>query len=685
MTDTEIPRGTQDTMLIDATGDRAPVVDAWAVRPMPEPCVLEALHAAHNGAVPEIVVRLAAQRGVTTPESLTAWLRPSLAQLAPPQLLKGIDLACQRLRQAFERHERVMVAGDYDVDGVTATAVMMKGLARVGVLTAARGWGMALQAYVPHRLRDGFGLSRNAVDTAIRDGVRLIITVDNGIAAHAAVAYAVANGIDVLITDHHLAPADGPPPDATAVVNPNQPGCAYPTKEISGAVVAWKVLQALMTAIEIPRADRSKTMLGLIDLVTVGLICDVMPLVGENRAIAREGLKRLPQSAHVGLRLLLGISRLGRTRLDALLATPGDPLTVVRELVASGTTNRGATADDCGFGIGPRLNATGRLDDAGLAYATLMEGNALRAWEQVQQLNVLNRERQRMVDVTLTAAVAQLDQQAARRIAAGSAWPPPAIVVHDPSWHVGIVGIVASRLVELLQRPAIVLGRVGEEWKGSGRSPAGTVHLQRALEAPAVQGTLRKAGGHAEAAGLSLMADQLEAFHAAFEAEVQAQRRVLSLEDTPLGIVEIDLEARLADCTRELVSALEIVQPCGKGNPQPRFLFRGVEVVDVRELRGDPTHLKVMVRDPHAPAGQPLPVLWWRHGCVAPHCWIGQRLDIAGSLEVSEFRGTFSPQIIAHSMRDHATRLVLGAEALPMQRQADEAPAGCADSSAGGA
>ena len=622
----------------------------WRVRNEADPAVIKSLAQSKFGRngirMPRAVCRVLAKRGYTTVEAVNKLLTPSLSELHSPALFKDIEKAVARLKRAFETGERILIVGDYDVDGVTSSAILVKGFNQVLALTADRGYSLDMRAYIPHRTVDGFGLSEKAVDAAIDDGRTLILTCDNGVAAHQNIAKAAKAGVDVIVTDHHDTPQIGVPPDAVAVVNPNQPGCEYPFKKISGAVVAWKVLQAFMTHLELPQKERAAVMMSLIDLTALGLICDVMPIVDENRVIVRAGLKVMAQSQHIGLRLLLAISRMGADKLvDFMNEMGSDSAELVRSL--SDVQRLQVKVDDCGFGIGPRLNASGRLYDAETSYRCLMEENAFEALKLALRLNAVNRERQ--------ALVATMQDECMEMLAEMGGVPENGIVLRKSDWHIGVVGITAGRLTEMFQVPSFVMGEPKEGvWKGSGRSPEGTVHLKRALEAPDVAASVVKAGGHAEAAGVTVDADSYDAFVEAFQAECDRQLEGATASHGPSLVA--DLQVTLSECTQEVVTALDFLEPFGKGNPRPLFYLKGLEIISAKSIgRSDVKHLKLVVRDPEYPTVRPMEFLWWRNGDKADRCEPGRMIDVIGRIELNEFNGTIKTQVVIEDAREAIT------------------------------
>ncbi len=502
-----------------------------------------------------VLARVFAARGVTTTEELDT----HLAQLPSPSLLMGIDAAAARLADAIAGRERILVIADYDADGATACAVAVRGLAAMGAV---------VDFLVPNRFDYGYGLTREIVVEASTREPRLIVTVDNGIASHDGVAEAAARGIEVLITDHHLPAATLPAP--ALIVNPNQPGCAFPCKHLAGVGVMFFVLMATRALLRERGAFAGRdepNLAVLLDLVALGTVADVVRLDNLNRTLVAQGLARI---------------RAGRCQ-------PG----VAALFAAAGRDVRRASAYDLGFVAGPRLNAAGRLADMTIGIRCLLADTAISALPLATELDRLNRERRDVEAAMQEEAQAELD---------AGATPDDAytLCLFRADWHQGVVGIVASRLKDRYHRPAIVFARgSGGELKGSGRSIPG-FHLRDALDVVAKRapGVIARFGGHAYAAGLSLAEADLPRFAAAFEA---VAREVL----TPADLARFQpsdggLEA--SELTLDLATALA-GEVWGQGFPAPAF----DDLFDVAEQRivGE-RHLKLTLERPGAGPGHRL-------------------------------------------------------------------------------
>jgi single-stranded-DNA-specific exonuclease len=487
------------------------------------------------------LARLFAARGLASASELGT----SFQTLAPPERMAHIDDAARLLADAIAAGEPMLIVADYDADGATACAVGMKGLAAMGA---------RVEYLVPNRFAHSYGISPEIVAQAAKREPKLLITVDNGIAAVEGIAAANALGMRVLVTDHHLPGARLP--DAACIVNPNQPGCGFPSKHLAGVGVMFYVLTALRA--ELRRrgafATRAEPNLAeLLDLVALGTVADVVRLDANNRVLVAQGLARI---------------RAGRAcpGLAALLAVAG------RNVAA-------ATVYDLGFAAGPRLNAAGRLDDMSLGIECLLARDAATATRLASNLDRLNRER-RGIEVDMQASALKL-------LAGVEAGAEYTLALHDPEWHAGVVGILASRLKDRFHRPVFAFAlESGGRLKGSGRSIAG-FHLRDALDLvdKRAPGLIERFGGHAGAAGLTLAADRLADFQQAFEA---VAREWLSPADLQQRI-EIDGELAPADVSYEFARLLRD-QVWGQGFPEPRFV--GEFRVESQKVVGE-KHMKL--------------------------------------------------------------------------------------------
>ncbi|MFT0140645.1 single-stranded-DNA-specific exonuclease RecJ [Alcanivoracaceae bacterium MT1] len=537
--------------------------------------------------VPPLLARILAARGMSGAEELDL----SLNRLPHPRQFGGLEQAVALLLQARREHWRVCVVGDYDADGATATAVMVKGLQQLGFVRP--------DYLVPDRFEYGYGLSPAIVDLAReRYQPDLLITVDNGIASIDGVAAARAAGLRVLITDHHL-PGDTLP-DADAILNPRLCEEGFPAANLAGVGVAFYVLMALQSALEL----RGRVV-DLLDLVALGTVADVVVLDGANRILVEQGLRRLRAGqGSPGVRALLRVA--GR-----------DPARVV--------------AADLGFAAGPRLNAAGRLSDMSHGIECLLAESDAEAERHAQELDTINRERRGIEQGMREAAMAE--------VARLTGPTPPALCLHGDDWHEGVVGILASRVKEALNRPVIAFAPARQQGllKGSGRSIPG-LHLRDVLDAVATghPGLLHKFGGHAMAAGLTLERRHLAEFTAAFQAAVAAQAD----EDVFLDVIDTDGELGERDITLANAELLSHRFPWGQGFPPPRF--DGVFEVLNHRVVGE-RHLKLTLGLPDV--GAAVDGIFF-NAPVADLPSRIQRVEGVYRLEVNEFRGQRNPQLL---------------------------------------
>lgn len=511
----------------------------WIPRSSPENAAFVARLCAECSLSP-IAARLLVSRAITTPPEALEFLRPSLSQLHSPYLMLGMREAVERLRVAIERKEKILIYGDYDVDGTTAVVILK---------TAIEIRGGCCVFHIPHRLREGYGMRDDVIERAATDGVRLIISVDTGIRAFAAADTCKRLGLDLIVTDHHLPEAEGVP-QAVAVLNPNQHGCNYPCKVLCGAGVAFKVAQALLE--DSPSYTRLLT--SFLKVVAIATIADAVPLTGENRVIAKLGLDGLRSPVNPGLRALLEVSELG---------------------------SRAISSGDVAFRLAPRLNAAGRMDVAKDVVDLFTLRDVSLARDIAHRLNSLNAERQAEEARIVSEIQARLEADPQQRDAF-------CIVVDGEGWHKGVIGIVASRIVDRYNRPALVIARDGNAAQGSGRSIE-AFHLMDALES--CSGLFSRFGGHAHAAGFALDSSRIPELRAALD--VWARSRLTP--DDLRRVLRYDTEISLNDVTPKLFEFVEQLAPFGMANPEPVFAAFGVRVVAPPRLLKE-RHAKLRVR-----------------------------------------------------------------------------------------
>ncbi|WP_110968207.1 single-stranded-DNA-specific exonuclease RecJ [Pseudomonas huaxiensis] len=550
------------------------------------------------GDLPPLLTRLYAARGVQSAEELDK----SLGRLLPYQMLKGIDAAVDLLLDALGKRQRILIVGDFDADGATASTVGVLGLRLLG---AAH-----VDYLVPNRFEYGYGLTPEIVAVALQRSPDLLVTVDNGISSVEGVAAARAAGLKVLVTDHHLPGSELP--QADAIVNPNQPGCEFPSKSLAGVGVIFYVLLALRAQLRSLGhfQDKPQPNLGeLLDLVALGSVADVVPLDANNRILVHQGLERIRAGrARPGLKAILEVARRDHQRI---------------------------TSTDLGFIIGPRLNAAGRLDDMSLGIECLLSEDPQLARDMAAQLDELNQDRKSIEQGMQREALAQLKDLPVESM-------PFGLCLFEADWHQGVIGILASRMKERYHRPTIAFADAGEGMlKGSARSVPG-FHIRDALDAVAARHPqlISKFGGHAMAAGLSLPAENFPAFAEAFDEEVRRQLR----EEDLTGRLLSDGTLAVEEFHLELARALRHAGPWGQHFPEP--LFHGVFQLVEQRVVGE-RHLKVVLKS-ECGAVRLDGIAFSVDREVWPNPTV-RWVELAYKLDVNEFRGQESVQLmIAH-------------------------------------
>jgi len=534
-------------------------------------------------------------------EAARRFLEPSLGDLADPGLLKDMPAAVARLRRAIERKERILLYGDYDVDGTSAIVILKKGLDLLGGIASF---------HVPHRLKDGYGMRSEVVEEAAAAGVSLIVSVDTGIRANEVVKHATALGISVIVTDHHLPEAELPA--AVAVLNPNRPDCGYPEKNLCGAGVALKLLDALIRDFGWEQARRERLIDSLLKLVAIATVADVVRLTGENRVIVKRGLAGLDRVRNPGLRALLDVSGFPE----------GDS----------------PSSRDVAFRVAPRINAAGRMDSAADVIEMFLTDDAEQARGLAAKLHELNADRQQTEAEIARTIFEQCIQQP---VTDGDG----ALVFAAEGWHRGVVGIVASRVVERFHRPVFVLGIENGLAQGSGRSIP-IFHLLEALES--MPELFSKFGGHRQAAGVTMGAEKVEEFRNRMRGYANERLTPADFErelavDAEIGLDEID-DRSVSDILR--------LSPFGYGNAAPTFAVRGVEIIappDVRKEKHLFLKLKVNGRMIRAKA--------WNFADRIGEFAAGSRVDLALQFEDDSYsaaRGYAPWQTIVRDVRTAA-------------------------------
>jgi single-stranded-DNA-specific exonuclease len=538
-------------------------------------------------AVPESVVNLMVQRGITTPHLAEEFFNPSLNSLHDPFLMKDMNKAVDRVSTALARNERILVYGDYDVDGTTSVALMYSFL---------RERHQEIDYYIPDRYHEGYGLSLKGIDFAASSNCKLIIALDCGIKAVEKVKYAKSKGVDVIICDHHL-PGDEIPP-AAAVLDPKQPGCTYPYKELSGCGVGFKLVQAYCRLNSIPFASIEN----YLDLVAVSIGSDIVPITGENRIMAYFGLKQLNSSPRLGIQKIIEKARIHM------------PLGI----------------EDIVFRIGPRINAAGRMESGSKAVDLLVSRDPYEALNICEGIDKSNDDR-RKKDTEITTEARQMVSRDSRM---GNA---RTTVLFHQGWHKGVIGIVASRLIETYYRPTVILTESKDGFAtGSARSVPG-YDLYQAIES--CSDLLESFGGHMFAAGLTMKMENLPLFRERFEKFVSETIR----EEHLVPTINVDEEISLNDITMDMYHHLERFKPFGPENMAPVFVSRGVKTLSCQPVGSNGTHLKMsFVRQGMEPLDA---IAFGQADNLDLFKEAGGIVDIAYSIDLNEFKGKSTLQL----------------------------------------
>lgn len=544
--------------------------------------------------VSPIVAGLLIARGYADAEAAKNFLSPSLGHLHDPFLMRGMSEAVSRLLRAIDQKEPILIYGDYDVDGTTGTAVLLRALQMLG---ATAGF------HVPHRFTEGYGIQQPALEKAFNDGYKLVVSVDCGIRAHEPLHWARSNGLDIIITDHHLPDEDEGPPPALAVLNPNQHGCDYPDKYLAGVGVAFKLVHALFR-----ERGRESVVPGFLKMVAIGTVADVAKLVGENRAIVALGLSDLPRAVNHGLRALIDIAGCG---------DDGE-----------------MTAYDLGFRIGPRINAAGRMD-AARAVVELFEANEKEeARRLAEHLDTRNRERMEAQREIFNRAIEEFENGPDR------ATQTHVAVIAGDGWHRGVIGLAASKIAERLNRPCVVISLDGDIGHGSARSIE-AYHLFDGLTS--CRDLLDKFGGHSHAAGLSIRRERI----ADLRRRLNEHAASCLTEDDLAPSVSIDAELPAKDLGFQLSQDLRALEPFGAGNPRPIFVTRGFRVLSEPQIIKE-QHLKLRVAGSD---NRPMEAIWWR-GLeeVDRPPEMNSHIDLAYEFEANRWQGDIKLQLNVRDM-----------------------------------
>ena len=533
------------------------------------------------------------QRGLRDQPSIAAFLSTDYKHgIHDPFLLKGMDAAARRVAAAIAEGEPIAVYGDFDTDGVTAVTLLMQAIGAMGG---------DIRPYIPHRQREGYGLNTEAIEQLAAEGVRVLITVDCGISNVREVAHAQERGIDVIVTDHHTPPPVLP--EAYAVVNPKQPGCEYPYKQLVGVGIAYKLVQALARlGVKMPLRGRD-----LLDVVALGTVTDMGPLNGENRVLVQAGLESINSTQRPGIKALI---------------------------LAAGLVQGKISASDISFMLGPRLNAAGRMDDAQLSYQLLLADDFPAARVLADTLNQANRQRQeltREIQALARQQVQDLGKQANR-----------IVVLDSEGYPAGLVGLVAAKLVEELARPVLMLERGPETSRGSARSIPG-FNIFEALTT--CDDLFVRYGGHSAAAGFTIATERLP----------ELEARLLEYAETHLPdemltpALEIDADVPLGALNWALLEQIALLEPFGQSNSQPVLISRRVRVISSRATGAEGQHLKLRLDD--GAGGPSYDAIAFRLGQLAPHFAKPRVIDVAYTLEANEWNGSRTLQLNIKDLR----------------------------------
>ena len=535
----------------------------------------------------KLVASIIASKGMKNQDEIEVFLHPRRNDFHDPFLLPDMEKAVDRIVKAINNNEKVAIYGDYDVDGITSSTVLHRFL---------KDRGLDTDIYIPNRLSEGYGLNSNEINKIAETGHTLIITVDCGITGKEEVALAKTLGIDTIVTDHHEPPQEGGLPDAVAVVDAKRKDNKYPFNGLAGVGVAFKLTQALTQRLNIREEENLK----YLDIVCVGTISDIVPLVDENRTISQLGLRLVKQTRNVGLRVLL--ESIGYKKIDS---------------------------NTVSFGVAPRINACGRMGHEREALQLFLTDNIEEAKEITQKLNNYNLERQDIEKKIFDEAQEMLKIEENKL---------PCIVLAKENWHHGVIGIVSSKMTEMYGKPSILLSIEENLEKGSGRSVPG-FDLHEALEN--CKENIKQFGGHSMAVGITLEKEKFEAFKEAFEK--YAENMNVS-EIVP--VINVDEKLSLDDISIQNIKELEILEPFGEANKMPIFQISNLKIDSIRAI-SEGKHLKMTLKDEK----RVIDVIGFNMGNLAEEYPIGTKVDIVGNLEINNYRGIENIQINLKDIR----------------------------------
>lgn len=529
----------------------------------------------------KLLATILANRNITKQEDIRLFLEPTRNDFHDPFLMQDMEKAVKRILQAIEKQEKVTIYGDYDVDGITSITVLKSFL---------QDRGLEVKTYIPNRLEEGYGLNKEAIEKIAQNGCQLMITVDCGISANEEIAYANTLGIETIVTDHHEPGSELP--KALAIIDNKRKDSKYPFRELAGVGVVFKVTQAIGITLKLKEEEYLK----YLDIVCVGTISDIVPLVNENRVIAKLGLMLIRQTRNIGLRSILHSS--GYSKLDS---------------------------NTISFGIAPRINACGRMGKAEEALELLLSKNYNKVSELTQKLNDHNRVRQETEKNIFENAIKQIEEEQLQN--------NNAIIVGGENWHHGVIGIVSSKITEMYFKPSILLSFEEDGiGKGSGRSIPG-FDLHEALNQ--CSDTIEKFGGHSMAVGITIKKDNFLKFREEFE-KIAKQAHI----DEIMPVIQVDSRIDVKDIDKSMVESLKRLEPFGEGNRMPVFVFKNLKVDSIRAL-SEGKHLKVTLKDNNTIISG----IGFNLGQLAEEYRIGDKIDVVGVLEINSFNGVDSLQI----------------------------------------
>lgn len=533
--------------------------------------------------VSDIMAKLLISRNIEF-NNIDNFLNGKLDNLIDPYKIKDMNKLVERIDKAIKKKEKICIYGDYDVDGITSITIMYKFLTKLGA---------EVMYYLPDRLLEGYGINNNALDEIKKQGVSLVITVDCGITAIEEVEHAKEIGLDICITDHHECAQNLP--DALAIVNPKRKDDTYPFKFLAGVGVAFKTISAVAKKYNLPEEEYLK----YLDIVSIGTISDIVPLVGENRIISKYGLKMMVHTKNIGLKALIKL--VNSKEIDSMMVS---------------------------FGMAPRINACGRMGNASAAVKLLLENDEKRAEQIALELDNLNQERKNVETVIYDEALDiikknELDKKSS-------------IVLYNSSWHNGVIGIVASRLVNLYYKPVILLTKENGIIRGSGRCPSGFSIYDALTEC---KDYVIQFGGHELAAGLSILEENIDSFIEAFEEACRKKSDAISEQ-----IIDVDAQVERKDLNAQIIKDIREMKPYGQSNQVPVFLYKGVKVSAIRTIKEE-KHLKLVLKDDRSL----IDAVGFSMGTRRDEIRIGDKIDVVGTIELNTYN---TPKTIQFVLQD---------------------------------